>query len=201
MVKEDRKTHKSRGAERNFGGDGSAVLRGISASLHATEFYCVMVNECTDVSHKEQVVIVLRWTDDQLNPCEKFLGLYAVPSIDSSTSVSVIKDTLARMNLLLMKLRGQCYDGASNKRGARRGVANQLQDIESPVIYLHCLGLSLNIAASDAIQHCKLMMSLETTHEITKLVKYSPRQEGPFDQTEGELAPGTPGVRVPCLTR
>ena len=82
------------------------------------------------VSNQEQDVIVLRWADDQLNPCEEFLGLYAVPSIDLSTLVSVIKDTLACMNLSLMKLHGQCYDGASNRRGARRGVANQLQDIE-----------------------------------------------------------------------
>ena len=43
--------------------------------------------------------------------------------------------------------------------------------------------------------------SLETTHEITKLVKYSPRREGLFDQIKGELTPDSPGVQVLCPTR
>lgn len=60
----------------------------------------------------------------------------------------------------------------------------------------------MSLAASDAIQHCKLMKtSLETTHEITKLVKYSPRREGLFDQIKGELTPDSPGVQVLCPTR
>ena len=43
--------------------------------------------------------------------------------------------------------------------------------------------------------------ALETTHEITKLVKYSPRRENLFHDIKGEIAPGTPGVRVLCPTR
>ena len=137
------------------------------------------IDECTDVLNQEQVAIILRWVDDQLTPLEEFIGLYAVPSIDSSMLVSIIKDTLVRMNLSLSKLRGQCYDGASNMRGVKNGAAKQLQVVESRAIYIHCYGHSLSLAVSDAIQHCKLMKtSLETTHEITKLVKYSPRREG-----------------------
>lgn len=178
------------------------VLREIASCLQSTEFYCVMIDECTDVSNQEQVVIVIRWVDEQLNAHEEFLGLYAVASIDASMLVSVIKDTLARMNLSLAKLRGQCYDGASNMRGARSGVAKQLQDIEPRAIYLHCYGHSLNLAASDAIQHCKVMKtSLETIHEITKLVKYSPRREGIFDKIKSDIAPGNPGIRILCPTR
>jgi hypothetical protein len=39
------------------------------------------------------------------------------------------------------------------------------------------------------------------THEITKLVKYSPRRECIFRELQGEMAPGNPGVRVLCPTR
>ena len=65
-----------------------------------------MVDECTDVSNQEQVIVVLRWVDDHLTPHEELIGLYAVSCIESSTLVSIIKDTLARMNLSLMKVRG-----------------------------------------------------------------------------------------------
>ena len=48
---------------------------------------------------------------------------------------------------------------------------------------------------SDANQHCKLIKtSLKTTHEITELVKFSPRRDGLFDQLKGDV----PGVRVLC---
>ena len=43
--------------------------------------------------------------------------------------------------------------------------------------------------------------ALETTNEITKLVKYSPRRERLFDEIEDNIAPGTPGIQVLCPTR
>ena len=87
-------------------------------------------------------------------------------------------------------------------RGLRNGVAKQIQDAESRAIYTHCYGHALSLAASDTIRNCKpLKSALETTHEITKLVKYSPRRENLFHEIKDELAPDTPGIRVLCPTR
>lgn len=46
-----------------------------------------------------------------------------------------------------------------------------------------------------------MKIALETTHEITKLVTYSPRRESLFHTIKGEMAPGTPGVCTLCPTR
>ena len=46
-----------------------------------------------------------------------------------------------------------------------------------------------------------MKVALETTHEITKLIKYSPRRENLFDSIKEELAPSDPGIRVLCPTR
>ena len=43
--------------------------------------------------------------------------------------------------------------------------------------------------------------ALETTYEITKLVKYFPRRGQLFDEIKDDIAPGTPGVRGLCPTR
>ena len=69
------------------------------------------------------MVLVLRWVDGDLSVHEEFIGLYVVPSIEASSLVFVIKDSLLRMNLTLAKARGQCYDGTSNMSGHRNGVA------------------------------------------------------------------------------
>lgn len=61
--------------------------------------------------------------DDELLVHEEFIGLYEVLSIDT-TLVAVIKDTLLRLKLTLVKAQGQCYDGASSMSG----VAKQIWD-------------------------------------------------------------------------
>ena len=58
-----------------------------------------MVDETTDTTNKEQVTLVLRWMDDSnFEVHEEFIGLYEVESITSDSIVSVIKDTLIRLN-------------------------------------------------------------------------------------------------------
>ena len=98
----------------------------------------------------------------------EFLGLYCVLSIESDTLVSILKGTLSRLNLPLSKVRGQCYDGASNMSGIRNGVATQICKEEPRAAYTHCYGHSLYLAAADAIKQSKVMESaLATTHEVT----------------------------------
>ena len=43
--------------------------------------------------------------------------------------------------------------------------------------------------------------SLETVHEIVKLIKRSPKREAMFNALKQELATDTPGIRVLCPTR
>ena len=74
------------------------------------------------------MVVACRWVDNDLNVHEDFIGLYAPPDITATTIVSAIQDTLARLNLALNKVRGQCYGGASTMRGLPNGVAKQTQD-------------------------------------------------------------------------
>ena len=117
------------------------------------------------------------------------VNVYKVKSIEAPHLVCVIKDTLLRLNLSISKVRGQCYDGASNMQGIRNRVAKLIQDEEPRDTFIHWYGHSLNLAAKDTIQICKILKSsLETTFEITKLVKYSPRRENLFNDIKEEIA-------------
>lgn len=146
--------------------------------------------------------MVLRWVDDNLIAHEDFIGLYCVPAINSDTIVAIIKDSLLRLNLCLSKIRGQCYDGASNMTGAKTGVAKQILAEESQAVFTHCYGHALNLACSDAVRGCKpLKDALDTTREITKLIKFSPKRKVLFRDLKQEMAPDTPGIRLLCPTR
>lgn len=161
-----------------------------------------MVDETTDSSNREQVVVCIRWVDNDFKVHEDFIGLFMVDVINADTITAVIYDVLCRLNLSIRKIRGQCYDGAATMAGKKSGVAVKLQKDEPRAIYTHCYGHSLSLACGDSIKQCKVMRdSLEITHEITKLIKKSPRRDVLFEKLKAELAPDTPGVRVLCPTR
>ena len=182
---------------------GLQVLRDVSADLQGSPFLTVMADETTDSSNREQVTLILRRVTQELEVHEEFLGLYHVSSIDADMLTRAIKDVLIRMNLPFEKLRGQCYDGASAMSSSKRGVAKRISDLEPRAVYTHCYGHALNLAAGDTLKQSKLMKeALETTREITKLIKYSPRRDGIFQRLKETLPVGsTPGIRVLCPTR
>lgn len=180
------------------------VLREIVKNLQNSPFYTIMVDETTDVSNREQVVLCLRWVDERFDVHEEFTGLYTVDNISANTLVAVIKDALLRMNLTLNKVRGQCYDGAANMAGVRSGVAKQIIDEEPRAVYTHCYGHALNLACGDTIRKCTILRdALDVTYEITKLIKLSPCRECMFEKLKQSTmqTPDSTGIRSLCPTR
>ena len=136
-----------------------------------------MVDETTDVSNKEQLVICMRWVDENLEAHEDFLGLHNVEDTSANTITKTIKDVFLRFDIPMSKLRGQCYDMAANMAGKKTGVATQIQNVEPKAIYSHCCGHALNLACNDTIKSCKLLTdTLDVALEITHLIKDSPRR-------------------------
>lgn len=82
------------------------VLCEITANLQSSANFTIMVDETTDMSNKEQVVLVFRWVDNDLVPHEEFVGLYQTDSISSNALVAVIRDVLLRLNLKIECCRG-----------------------------------------------------------------------------------------------
>lgn len=180
------------------------ILREIASEIHKAQFYSIMVDECTDASNKEQLVLCFRYVDADINVHEQFFGLYEVPSISADVLFGAIQDVLVRMNLSINRCRGQCYDGASVMAGKKSGVAKRIQDEEHRALFSHCYGHSLNLAASDSVKGCKLMAdALSTTFVISQLIKFSPKREALFHALKNELdsESSSGGIRVLCPTR
>ena len=97
--------------------------------------FCIMIDETSDASNVEQVILVFRWVDDNLAVHVEFIELYQSNSIDAKSLMAIIRDTLFRMNLKIENCRGQCYDGASSMSGAKGGVAKLINDDEPRAVY------------------------------------------------------------------
>lgn len=180
-----------------------SILRQISQSVHNNTHYAIMADEVTDSSNREQFVVCLHWVDSaSLSVNEDLIGLYQVDDITAATLFSSLKDVLLRLNISIQNCRAQCFDGASNMIDARSGVATLIQKEEPRAILVHCYGHSLQLAVCDTVKQIRIMSdALDTTNEISKLLKYSPKRDTLFEKIKKELAPDTPGFRVLCPTR
>ena len=177
------------------------IVRDIASELSG-RWFTVMVDETTDLSNTEQLVFCIRYVDDCLNVHEEPVGFYCLESTSADSIMTTIQDILLRMNLNIHNCRGQCYDGASNMAGAKSGVSTKIRQLESRALYTHCYGHALNLATQDALKGSKCMeAALDTVHEITKLIKKSPKREVIFKQTKSYVTPGSPGIRILCPTR
>ena len=174
------------------------TLRKISANIQRAIYYTVMLDETTDKSIKEQAVFLLRWVDEALEVHKEFIGLYSTSCTTAEALVSIIEDTLLRMNLKLEQCRGQCCDGASAMSGLKKGAAEMICDRS---VYTHCYGHALNLGVCDCIKQSKAMKSaLDAVAEISKLIKKSSKRDSSFEKLKSELAPDMPGFRILCPT-
>ena len=179
-----------------------AIIRSIIEQVQQADYFTVMLDECVDVSSKEQLTICIRYVDPDLEVHEEFIGLYLCPDIKANTIVSVLKDVLLRLNLDLSRCRGQCYDGGSNMAGARNGVKSQILMQEPRALFTHCYGHALSLAVADSIKRVKGLQSvMDTTYEISKLFQYSPKRQSLFTKIKSDISPDTMGFRILCPTR
>ena len=66
----------------------------------------MMGDEATDVANVSQLVICLRWVDDDLVAHDEFIRLKEMSTTNADAIVTALKDVLFRMNLKLNKCRG-----------------------------------------------------------------------------------------------
>ena len=58
-----------------------------------------MAEETADIANIEQLVICIRWVDEQFNAHKKFLGLHPISDTTATTIVSVLKASIKVLKL------------------------------------------------------------------------------------------------------
>ena len=179
-----------------------SCTRTVVSALHSAQFVLIMLDETTDASNIEQVVICLCWDDSGFEAYEEFAGLYQVPNTEASTLFMVARDVLSHFNISFSHLRDKCYNGALSMAGSRSGIATLVQKEEPRAVFMHCYGRTLNLACSAFLKVSKLMKdALEIVYEITKLINKSPQRDPAFQLLKEKMLPTSPRIRNLCPTR
>ena len=110
--------------------------------MQASDWFSLIADEATDVSHNEQMCIAVRWVDSSYTIHEAALGLVQLPDTKALTLFGIIKDVLLRCSLPITDCVGQAYDGASNMSGVRNGVQALMKKESDLCLYVHCFAHS-----------------------------------------------------------
>lgn len=134
------------------------------------ENFCIIVDEASDKSRKEQMVIVLRYVDKDGLIRERFFGIVHVPDTTSLTLKNKILSVLSHYNLDIKNVRGQGYDGASNMRGEWNGLQALISKECAYAYYIHCFAHRLQLALVAASKEVILVYQFFT--KLTSIVTF-----------------------------
>ena len=155
---------------------GNTVLRQLLQEIHAADWFSLIADEATDISHNEQICIAIRWVDSNYTIHEAALGLVQLPDTKAATLFSTIKDVLIRCSLPITHCIGQAYDGASNMSGVRNGVQALMKKESDLCLYVHCFAHSLNLCIQEVTRKCELLRNcMEFILQLVQLIKFSPK--------------------------
>jgi hypothetical protein len=110
------------------------------------DYFTILADESSDVSHKEELALCLRYVDSLGRLCECFLG---VVHVDDTTSLS-LKEAIQSLHvshgLSITQIRGQGYDEASNMKGEIKGMKTLIMKESPSAYYIHCFAHQLQLA-------------------------------------------------------
>ena len=107
--------------------------------------FSLLVDECRDVSDKEQMAVVLRYVDTCGLSNERFVGVLHVEETTFAYLKSKIDFIITKLGLSLQQVRGQGYDGASNMTGEFNGLQAKIMRENSSAYFVHCFAHKLNL--------------------------------------------------------
>ncbi|KAM2452021.1 hypothetical protein ACFX1W_009400 [Malus domestica] len=160
-----------------------AIMDGLKDS-----FFSILVDEARDVSVKEQMVMVLRYVDDNRHVIERFVGIQHVTDTTSSSLKDAIDTFFSRNGLSFSKLRGQGYDGASNMRGELNCLKTKILREQPCAYYVHCFAHQLQLAfVVVAKKNTDIASFFSTANSVVNHVGVSKRRDLLKQQLQEEL--------------
>ena len=163
------------------------VIKTKIEEIQTKDYFSLILDESTDSSKREQASFSFRIVDDNLDPNEIFMGLYELTNIKSETLFNVVQDVFARFDFQFSKLRGQCYDGASNVRGAYNGLQAKIRAIEPRALFIHCIAHNVSLVSQDAMRQVDCARDfIEVCKDLIDFIRESPKRLGIFKEIQDE---------------
>ncbi|XP_059277721.1 uncharacterized protein LOC132031852 [Lycium ferocissimum] len=109
------------------------------------DYFGILVDESKDISHKEQMALVLRYVDKKGEVIERFVGIVHVNDTSARSMKETLYSFLSDHSLSPSQIRGQGYDGASNMQGELNGLKSLILRDTPSAYSTHCFAHQLRL--------------------------------------------------------
>ncbi|XP_046863323.1 52 kDa repressor of the inhibitor of the protein kinase-like [Xenia sp. Carnegie-2017] len=140
-------------------------------------------NYASDSSHKEQMSLVLRFVDTDMNIREEFISfLFCKWGLSGAQLAKLLLEALKELTLSIDDCRGQGYDGAGSVPGCTNGLAAQILKLNPKALYTHCYSHRLNLSICDSLSIRVVNDMLKHVNNATNFIKISQTRNIPFEK-------------------
>ncbi|XP_075087904.1 uncharacterized protein LOC142169865 [Nicotiana tabacum] len=109
------------------------------------DFFGILFDDSKDVSHKEQMALVLPYINKECEFIKRFLSLVHVKTTTAHALQKIIYSLLLQHSLSSSLIRGQGYDGASNMQGGINGLKILILKDNPSAYCIHCFAHQLQL--------------------------------------------------------
>lgn len=133
---------------------GEKVKKNMVKELLASKYYSLIIDSTPDITHSDQLTIIIRYLLPNGKPVERFCGFIPIYSHTGENLESTVINYLNKMNIDLLNCKGQSYDNASNMSGKYNGLQARLKNRNKAAHYIPCSTHSLNLVGNYAAECC-----------------------------------------------
>lgn len=139
------------------------VKQKVINDLTNAKYYSIILDCTPDVSHKEQMTMIVRFvtaneatTDkpSEVSINEHFIGFLELEKSTGASMVEILLKQLSDSEICLDDMRGQGYDNGANMRGIHNGVQARVRELNRRAFFVPCNAHSLNLVVNDAVNCC-----------------------------------------------
>lgn len=185
---------------------GSKVRTRILECIKQSKYYAIILDGTTDVTHIEQMCLVLRYVHlDKVNNewaiNERFIKFSDISSAKTGLLISNAALTeLESLNLDSDDMRGQGLDNGAPMIGKNIGVQKRIRDQNPRAFFNPCGNHSLNLVVNDAADCSKV--ATEFFARVQKIFVFLSASTSRWDILKNHLAPAKATTPKPlCTTR
>ena len=129
----------------------SEIKKSIISNCQSAKFYLIIIDCTTDITHQEQLTIVLRFYNCKSFAVEEhFIGFVDVKRTTGDVLTETFLKHLTEAGQDISNCRGQLYDNEANMKGIHSGVQKRIRDINPRAFFVSCSSHSLSLIVCDA---------------------------------------------------
>ena len=171
-----------------------------------SKFFTIIADEAADSSHKEQMSLVLRFVDSEMNVREEFISfLQCKWGLTGANLAKLILEALDNLTLSIENCRGQGYDGAGAVAGQINGLAAHILRLNPKALYTHCFSHRLNLSVCDSLGIIEIKNMFKHVNEVSHFIRISQTLNMPFEENIKEHSSDTESRKATlvdvCRTR